>query len=172
MNTSGCPAEPGCRDRDGGPHVDAQREGLAGSLASCDLARIAAPEETGIERRAIGIDRPAGGRSLDLGAGGKAGIEQAHLLEPPGGCAVGRHAPGLEYDRLLPGNAEPGEVGEDAGDELWATAAYVDVLDAHEEPTAQHLRTLIADQRRESVTQMHLAVRARGETEDAGHGAR
>ena len=25
----------------------------------------------------------AGGRGLDLGAGGKAGIEEAHLLEPP-----------------------------------------------------------------------------------------
>ena len=146
--------------------------GSPAALRRAISARIAAPEETGIERRAIGIGRPAGGRSLDLGAGGKAGIEQAHLLEPPGGARVGRHALRLEDDRLLPGDAEPGEVGEDAGDELRPRLRPVSMSSMRTRNRPPQARTLVADQRRERVAQMHLAVRARRETEDTWHGAR
>jgi hypothetical protein len=61
---------------------------------------------------------------------------------------------------LLPGDAEPGEICEDLRDEPRPRAARIDVLDAHQEPSAAGPRLLVADERGEGVAQMHLTVGA------------
>src|SRR6516225_1890235 len=138
---------------------------LSSGPPACDLGRVAALVEPRIERGAIGIAAGACG-GLNLGPGGKAGIEQAHALEPLAGGAVSGEPPGLEDDGLLPGDAEPGEVGQDASNEPLARAAFIDVLDAQKKPAAGGARPLVGDERRERVTQVQLAIGARREAED------
>ncbi len=72
----------------------------------------------------------------------------------------------LAQHRLLPGDAEPGEILEDAGDVLLAAAGDVDVLDAHEEAPAEAPRHVEAGQRRQRMAKMQRAVGARRETKN------
>ena len=57
-------------------------------------------------------------------------------------CGVAGEVVGLAEDGLGPGEAEPGEVGEDGGLVGGAAAGGVDVLDAEEEGAAVGLREI------------------------------
>jgi hypothetical protein len=72
----------------------------------------------------------------------------------------------LAPHRLLPRDAEPGQILEDAGHVLLAAAGDVDVLDAHQEAPTEALRRIEADQRRQRMPEVQWAVGARRETKD------
>ena len=69
---------------------------------------------------------------------------------------------------LLPGNTEPAEVLVDRGLVFGATADGVDVLDPQQQPPAALARHFVVEQRRIRVSEVKMAVRARGKTQDAG----
>src|SRR5260370_41719635 len=72
----------------------------------------------------------------------------------------------LPPHRSFPGDAEPGEVFIDCGLELRPAAGRVDILDAQQEPAAGVARQIEIQQRRISVAEMQIAVRARRKAED------
>src|SRR5262249_54014041 len=74
--------------------------------------------------------------------------------------------------RLLPGDAEPGEVLVDRLLVFAPAARGVDVLDAQQKPPTGGARHVEIDQRRQRVPQMQVAVGARREAEDGGGHAR
>ena len=82
---------------------------------------------------------------------------------------------GLPPHRLLPFEAEPGEVFVDRRLELRPAARRVDVLDAQQQPAAGRARHVEVQQRRQRMAEMQMAVRARREAENGlpvtlGHG--
>ena len=79
---------------------------------------------------------------------------------------VGREVLRLAQDRLLPCNAQPGEIFEDAGDVLLAAAGNVDVLDADEEAAAQPPRHVEPGQGGKRMPEMQRAVGARRKAKD------
>src|SRR3977135_1054928 len=68
---------------------------------------------------------------------------------------------------VLPGDAEPGEVLIDRGLEFRPASGSVDGPDAQQESTAAPSRGIEIHERRISVAEMQVAVRARREAEDA-----
>ena len=73
---------------------------------------------------------------------------------------------GLPPHRLLPVDAEPGEVLVDRRLELRPAARRVDVLDAQQQAPARRPRHVEIEQRREGVAEMQIAVRARRKAEN------
>ena len=73
---------------------------------------------------------------------------------------------GLPPHRLLPGDAEPGEVLVDRRLVFRPAARRVDVLDAQQQPPAGGARHLDIEQRRQRMAEMQIAVRARREAEN------
>ncbi len=155
------PAEALPRHRQRPFHVDAQGETLAALQAPVDLGPRQSLVQSRIERCAVGIDSAGRRCGLDLAARGKARIEQPLRLQPLRRLHIGGEVLRLPQHRLLPGDPEPGEIGEDAGDVLLATADDVDVLDAHQEAPAQTARQIKAGQRRQGMAEMQRAVGAR-----------
>ena len=79
----------------------------------------------------------------------------------------------LAPHRLLPGDAEPGQVVVDRLLVVRPAARRVDVLDAQQEPPAGRARHVEIDQRGQRMAEMQMAVRARRETEHGrGHAHR
>src|SRR6187431_2274814 len=97
----------------------------------------------------------------DVGAALEAWIDEPLRLKSCQRIAIGVEILGLAPYRLLPGNPEPVEVLVDRLLELRAAARGVDILHAQQEPSADVARHLEIDQRRERVTEMQIAVRAR-----------
>ncbi len=98
----------------GALHVEAQREALAVADALLDLGLGEPLVQTGIERGSLGIEGAALGGLRYLGARGKARIEQPLRLEPLSGLRIDAKVLRLAQHRLLPGDAEPGEILKDA----------------------------------------------------------
>jgi hypothetical protein len=71
-----------------------------------------------------------------------------------------------------PGEAEPGEILTDRGDEMGPAAPGIDVLDPQQESPAAAPRGIGREQRSERVAAMQQAGRGRGEARDHGHGPR
>ncbi len=102
--------------RAGRRHVEPQRIGRARFEPSRALSGRKQLRRTGIERRAVGIARPSGGRLAlrhqrgDLGAAFETRIDQALGCEFFERRAIIREMPGLPPHRRLPREAEPAEV--------------------------------------------------------------
>ena len=105
-------------------------------------------------------------QARDLGAALEARIDE--VLELRERVPIGREMLGLAPHRLLPRDAEPGEVLVDRLLEFGTAARRVDVLDAQQEAAGQRARHLEVGQRRERMPEMQVAVRARRETEYRG----
>src|ERR1700694_3426044 len=73
---------------------------------------------------------------------------------------------GLPPHRLLPGDAEPGEVFVNRGLEFRPAAGRVDILDAQQELPAGLMSQIEIQQRRISVAEMQITVRARRKAEE------
>ena len=69
----------------------------------------------------------------------------------------------------FPGHAEPAEILENGRLELRPAARRVDVFDAQQQPPARRARHVLVEERRQCVTEMEIAVRARREAEDGLH---
>src|ERR1700677_3094449 len=67
---------------------------------------------------------------------------------------------------LFPADAEPSKVRVDRCFVLRPAADGIDVFDAQEEASAAFPRQIMIEQRRKSMTQMQIAVRARRKTKD------
>src|SRR5580698_7448 len=67
---------------------------------------------------------------------------------------------------LFPADAEPSKVLVDRRFVLRPAAGSIDVFDAHEQASTAFPRQIMIEQRRKSVTQMQIAVRARRKTKD------
>src|SRR6266581_130428 len=76
---------------------------------------------------------------------------------------------GLPPHRLLPDDPEPGQILVDRSLEFRPAAARIDVLDPEQEPAAGLPRQIEIQQRRKSVAEMQIAVRARGKAENGWH---
>ena len=76
---------------------------------------------------------------------------------------------GLPPHRGFPCDTEPGEVFINRGLEFRLATGGVDILDAQQEPAAGLTGQLKIQQRRISVAEMQMAVRARREAEDGRH---
>ncbi len=79
---------------------------------------------------------------------------------------------GLDADRSVPVEPQPGEILADRRGEFRPTSAAVDVLDAQEEAAAGAPRGLPADQRRMGVAEVQMASGAwRKARDDVTHAA-
>jgi hypothetical protein len=156
-------------------HVEPQRVRRprveqARALVGCEQFRCA-----GIARRTVGIARPRGARRVrlalrdlfcDLRAALETRINQTLRREPFQRIAIFGKMFGLSPHRLLPGDAEPGEVFIDRSFELRPATGQVDILDAQQKPPAGLTRQLKIQQRRIGVAKMQITVRARRKAED------
>ncbi len=87
--------------------------------------------ETRIKRSTVWV-QAAGLRACgsgDLGARRKAGVKHTGRSKHVRGRPVDVEMLGLNEHRLFPHDAEPAEVLENSGDELWPRTGDVDVLD-------------------------------------------
>jgi hypothetical protein len=71
--------------------------------------------------------------------------------------------------RHLPGNAEPSEVLIKRIFIFGTTARGIDVLDPQQQAAARAPREIVVQQRRKSVAEMEVAIRARRKTENGWH---
>src|SRR5262245_40403343 len=119
-------------------HVEPERIGLAGRDPALALRAGMGVRSARIERRAIRIARPRPFRFAlrdqggNLGAAFEARIDEALSLEPRERRSIVIEMVALAAHRLLPGDAEPGEIFVDCGLVFGAAARAVDVLDAQE----------------------------------------
>ena len=133
----------GCRGRSGPVSVQVEGSRVAPSpwRGRGGWRRRGAASRHRAGAAGAGVDRVGGvllrggegGANADLGAGAAAGIGEAEAGEAVEGPGVAGEVVGLAEDGLGPGEAEPGEVGDDRGLVLGAAAGGVDVLDAEEE---------------------------------------
>ncbi len=72
----------------------------------------------------------------------------------------------LAAHRLLPRDAEPGEIVVDRLLVFGTTARLVDVLDPQQHPPARRSRQVVVEQRGQRVAEMQMAVRARRKSEN------
>lgn len=115
--------------------VEPQREGIAAGSAFGRKIRMEIAACAGIKRGPIWTtwaSMRGTGRGGDVLAAAEAGIEDAQGFQSGQGGAVFVEMIGLAAHRLLPVEAEPGEVLGDAGLEFGAAAGAVDILDAQE----------------------------------------
>ena len=126
----------------------------------------------GVERRAVGIARNrlaarGAGRDLrrDLPPRAEAGIDQPTGRHGIARRRVIRKVLGLAADGRREAQAEPVEVGQDAGHEFGSGTAEIDVLDAQEQAPAPSLGDAGVQERGIRVTEMQVAVRARREAQ-------
>ena len=78
---------------------------------------------------------------------------------------VGAEMVGLPAHRFFPGEAQPGEIGKNARFEFGRAAGLIYVFDAQQETAAGLFRHVVVEDRRQRMTEMQRAVRARRETE-------
>ena len=97
------------------------------------------------------------GRLADLRARAEAGVQRAVGVQPLDRRAVGLQALGLAHDRLVPVQAERGEVGELLLGDARAHAPGVEVLDAHEEARALRAGEQPRQQRGAQVAEVQRA---------------
>lgn len=108
-----------------------------------------------------------GGQRLgDVGAGAKAGIDQALFPQPTQGLTVKRGALGLDDRLTVPADAEPFEVLENAVDKFRPAAAGVEILDPEAELAAARPGLDMAQNGRIGMPEVEAARRRRGETCD------
>jgi hypothetical protein len=107
-----------------------------------------------------------GQRLGDVGAGAEAGIDETLLLQPIQRIGIEGGPPGLSDRLAVVGEAKPGEVLENAGDELRAASAGIEILDSDEKPAAAGARMGMAQRRRKGMAKMQSAGRRWGETCD------
>ena len=123
-----------------------------------------AAASAGITAPRIAVRR--GQRCRYVRAGAEAAIDQASRFQPlqRGGVKGG---PMRLDDRLaVDGKAEPGQILENAVDELGAAAAGVEILDPKQESPAAGARMGMAQRRRKGMAQVQPAGRRGGETCD------
>ena len=147
----------------------------SGGEAGIDLSPIELAAAAGIERRAVGIARPAlapGDHGPgDVAAAAEAWEDEAPKAEPLEGGVVIRKVLGLPPDGLLPAQPQPREVREDGLLVVRAAARLVDILDPEEKPALHPPGQLGVQQRRIGVAEVQPPVRARGEAQNRpGHG--
>src|SRR5216684_4006052 len=153
-------------------HVEPQRIGRARFKQPRALLGRERFRRAVIERRAVGIARPRRLRLLqryqsrDLGTALETRINQALGDEFIDRIAIFRKVFRLPPHRLLPPDAEPAEVFINRGLEFRLAAGGVDILDAKQKSPAGPARGIEIQQRRISVAEMQMAVRARRKTED------
>jgi hypothetical protein len=115
---------------------------------------------------ASGVTVRSGQRGGDVGAGAEAGIDETLLLQPIQRLGIEGGPPGLSDRLAVVGEAKPGEVLENAGDELRAASAGIEILDSDEKPAAAGARMGMAQRRRKGMAKMQSAGRRWGETCD------
>ena len=102
----------------------------------------------------------------DIGTGAEAGIDETPLPEPVQ-CVCIAFRPLRLDDRLaVMGDAEPGQILENAVDELRAAATRIQILDPEQELPAAGARMGMAERRRKGVAQVEPSRRRWGETCD------
>jgi hypothetical protein len=153
-------------------HVEPQRIGHARFKQSRALIGRQRFRGAGIERCAVGIARPGSlgllqrYQSRNLGAALETRINQALGDESIDRIAIFRKVFRLPPHRLLPPDAEPAEVFINRGFEFRLAAGGVDILDAKQKSPTGPARQIEIQQRRISVAEMQVAVRARRKAED------
>ncbi len=148
-------------------HIEAQ---------GIDLARGDAGGAPGRRQGAAGaritlpglVGRCYGSRDLgaDRGTGAEAGIEEPKIVEARQGRFVIGHMRRLASHGGSPGQAEPGEVGEDRAFIFGAAAPAIDILDAQEETPTRFARRAPGEKRGMGMTEMEAPCRARREAGD------
>ena len=106
------------------------------------------------------------GGAGDVGAGAETGIDHAERLEPVERRAVIGEMLGLAAHLAVPIETEPGQILDDAGDELVAASRLVDVFDPQQELSAGVARPPPREQRGIGVAEMQPPGRARREPRD------
>ena len=142
------------------------RSGVCARPASSDfgVARI--------DRRPVRIARPRAGalalghQRRNLGAAFEARIQQSLRLEPRQRGAIVVEMLALPPHRLLPCDAEPGEILEDRLLVFRPAAGLVDVLDAQQQAPARRPRHVEIQQRGQRMADMQIAVRGRRKAEN------
>jgi hypothetical protein len=111
-----------------------------------------APAGTGIAASGIAVGR--GQRLGDVRARAETGIDEPLSLELLQRLGIARGPFRLDYRLSVGLETEPGQVLEDAIDELRPAAARVQILDPQEEPTPAGACMGMAERRRKGVTQV------------------
>ena len=149
--------------------MDAQGRVLAGRKTLRPLVGAHLLAGSRIERRPVGIARPVG-RAIDLagdvGARAETGVEEApagQILQRAG--VIGEMF-GLAAHRLLPDDAQPGQVLENGGLEIPAAAVKVDIFDSHQQLAAQLGGHALVLERAIGMPQMKIAIGRGREAQD------
>ena len=126
-----------------------------------------------IERRAIGValfgstgGNPGRNPDSDFAPGCKTWVEHTQGGELVSSAPVDIEVLGLAKHGLLPFQPEPSQVVEDGAFKIRACARLVDILDANEKAATGAAGPVMANDRRQRVTQMQLTIWARRKAED------
>ena len=106
------------------------------------------------------------GRGMQIGARAEAGIQLGLVRDMAERYLVGGHALGLHERLAVPFDAEPAKVVEDAFDVGGILAAFVEVLEAHDEFPVFRTRERPGEQRRKRVSQVHEPAGTWGDAPD------
>ncbi len=141
------------------------------------LARVQPPRLFGLAQRFAEIGRLGLVRRLadsrgHLGPGLEAAVQQAGLGQPGQRRRVAVQPPRLDDHRLVPDEAQPGQVLEDGGLELRPAAGGVDVLHAQQETAADGPGGVEGGQGGKRVPAMQQAGGGGGEAGDESRGRR
>jgi hypothetical protein len=104
----------------------------------------------------------------EIPAGAIAGKNEAGGVEASQGGLVAIKARGLDYDRLLPAKAEPGEVFEGGGGEFGAAARGIEVVDTHKEASSGGSGAGGGEREGARVTEVQSTGGRRSEAADIG----
>ena len=102
----------------------------------------------------------------DVGAGAEARIDEILRLEPFEGVRIAGRPLRLDDRLSVMGQPEPGQILENAADELRAAAARVEILDPEQESAAAGPRMGMAKRRRKGMAEVQASRRRGGETCD------
>ena len=123
--------------------------------------RIVGQAAAGAGIRGAGIAVRRGERLGDVGAGAKAGIDQAPRLQFVERRGVVRRSLRLDQRRLVGLDTEPGKILGDAGDEFSAAAGRIEILDPEEKLAAAPSCLSMAERRGQGVAEVK-PTRGRG----------
>ena len=133
----------------------------ADRVAGAAVGHRAMPARAGINRRVFNAFLWGAEGGPDVGAGAAAGVGEGGKSSERNGIAG--YVLGLAQHRLGPGEAEPGEVLEDARLVFGAGAGGVKVFDSQEKLAAGGLGQIPGGQGREGVAEMQPPGRRGGE---------
>ena len=105
-------------------------------------------------------------RRPDIRTRAGAAIDQAHFIKRCKCTLIRRAPPRLEHRRVIPIEFQPAQILFDRGDEIWANARCIQVLEAQQKSAFGVPRCLPCDPCRIGMAMVQKSCRTGGETFD------